>query len=307
MICLSWNQALKILPSSFCNSEHYFKSKNCRREIYSAIRQKKPIVLVYEGGAKTIENMKKECKENCDGTNEDSLHSPGSSTILQTLLSNEEGTNNNSILWLDENEFSQASLNFIYSHILRHLPYYVKNPKELENGISVVGEIQPMRLQTQTNLLVYRQNQGSAEYAKEIKDSLGKYSDSITICDASEYLETCVIPDNEEDSNLDNPTYLLLNLNKDTFNADLNEDIEQTSILKKCLDHPEIKVILLREKDDSKGAVEFDYFFKHVPTQLISGEPYNLFSDIAIPVHPIEEYRTVAWRQILRKMGAKPY
>ena len=38
-------------------SKGYFKSKNCRREVYAAMKFDKPIILLYEGHHSVIEDM----------------------------------------------------------------------------------------------------------------------------------------------------------------------------------------------------------------------------------------------------------
>ena len=295
-------------------SKSYFQSKNCRREIYAALQLNKPMLLLYEDDKATIEDLKRECLECCSLTNDDK--SPGPSVILGKLLgedlSIETGSRSNPpILWINENEYSQASLNLIYDCILRHLPYYESNPKELEKGIAVPGEIKPMHLQSQTDVIVYEENRGCMEVANELQTTLGGSSSMMMIHQASEYLSSLQSSvDDDEDADVDVSTmdqhaaYLLFYLNKDTFTGDREQKSRLTTMLKQCLDNPRIEIILIHEKDECKGACDFGRFIEEAPKQLLLGDPYNLFEEIAIPLHFVEEYRNVAWQQILRKMGA---
>jgi hypothetical protein len=63
----------------------YFRSKNCRREIYAAVQLDKPIILLYEGDESVIKEMENECLSNCDSNNGEQ-DCPGTALILEKLL-----------------------------------------------------------------------------------------------------------------------------------------------------------------------------------------------------------------------------
>merc|ERR1740136_223235 len=46
-------------------SEGYFQSKNCRRELYAAVSQNKPLLVLHESSDNTVETIKEECEEYC--------------------------------------------------------------------------------------------------------------------------------------------------------------------------------------------------------------------------------------------------
>jgi hypothetical protein len=318
-------------------SKGYFRSTNCRREIYAAINLEKPIILLYEGDESVIEEMKDECIDNCGG--DDGEHDcPGATVILEKLLGNTITRNDPKddsfsmrhglIQWLNEGSFSAAANNQIYSHILRHLPYYKRYPNLLlEEGIRVPGELGPVSLESPINLLICRKNYGCWDVAKELKTMLEETKESalLDIYDArvvfknmqesgsfsdchdstnnsqSEFLDDLSM----HDQNLfgDKPTFLLLYLNKNTFEGRAQDQHELTAIIQSCIDNKDIGIILVHEKDRLKGGCEFGDFFATAPEELIK-PPYHLFRDIAIPLYSTEEYRIVSLRQILCKMGA---
>jgi hypothetical protein len=109
-------------------SRGYFRSKNCRREIYAAIKLDKPIILLYEGDELVLQEMEEECLSNCGSSNNGEIDYPRTALILEKLL----GYTNvlhadshiiESIQWLNEGSFSAVAKNRIYSRILSYLPY----------------------------------------------------------------------------------------------------------------------------------------------------------------------------------------
>ena len=71
--------------------------------------------------------------------------------------------------------------------------------------------------------------------------------------------------------------------------------------MKSCFER-NVQVILVQEKDISKGGCEFETFFAKAPEELLQ-PPISLFDEIAIPLYNEEHYRVVSIRQILLKMG----
>jgi hypothetical protein len=161
-------------------SKHYFQSKNCRREIYAAIKLDKPVILLYKGDESVLEEMQEECMNNCLGV-EDGTDSPTATLILQKLLGVDNDAQNiissmdSSIMdgpieWLNEGSFSAAALNRIYTRVLYNLPYYKRYPNELlDQGITVPGELGPVHLHSPINILVHASNEGCSDVVAELK------------------------------------------------------------------------------------------------------------------------------------------
>ena len=309
-------------------SKNYFSSKNCRREIFAALNLDKPIVVVFEGDDNVIEEMQNECIKYCD-----SSIKPTSSEILEKLLEGE-----GPIQWLNEGCFSAAALKCIYLRMLHHLPYYQKHLVELQKGIIVPGKAKDVSFDSEVTVLTYEKNQGSLDVGKEVQDMMMKGESSaspqhVILKDVMSFLgntnnttsatgeeEVPQSPSSNDNSNnkhqddlsiqlgndSDKAVYFLLYLNEYTFSGDDHERNELVDVVTSCLNDPNINIILVHERDRSKGSCSFDVLIQQAPTQLIDGEPYSLFKDIAIPLHSERNsYREISLKEIARKMGAK--
>jgi hypothetical protein len=308
----------------------YFRSKNCLREIYAAVKLDKPVILLYEGDESILEEMKEECLSNCDSNNGEQ-DCPGAGLILEKLLGDRNMLHTDPcmygpIQWLNEGSFSAAAKNRIYSRILSYLPCYKRHPNLLqEQGIKVPGELGEVVLDSPINLFVYGDNHGCSDVAEELKTMLQNQGESVlvTINDAKMVLsknaqeintslddaatnsqaEILYDPSLSPPNTLKVPTFLLLYLNKHTFEGSVQDQHELTAIIQSCIDDSEISIVLVHEKDTAKGGCDFGDFFAKAPEELIK-PPNNLFRDIAIPLYSTEEYRTISLRQILCNMGA---
>eukprot|EP00551_Chaetoceros_affinis_P005001 CAMPEP_0203672110 /NCGR_PEP_ID=MMETSP0090-20130426/7720_1 /ASSEMBLY_ACC=CAM_ASM_001088 /TAXON_ID=426623 /ORGANISM="Chaetoceros affinis, Strain CCMP159" /LENGTH=439 /DNA_ID=CAMNT_0050537363 /DNA_START=1 /DNA_END=1320 /DNA_ORIENTATION=- len=303
-------------------SSGYFRSKNCRRELYAAIKLEKPIIVIYKGDSKsTMEEMIEECINYCNDHN-----SPGSAFILERIFGDRQFEFVTSILeqgpiqWLNGFGFSAMSLVIIYYRILRNLPYYRSNPDELTNkGIMVPGELKIVLLQTPINVLVCDTNYGCLDMVEELRDMVAARSDeTVFIYDAEEYLDNkyhgigddLIEIGKDRDvrsslisqSHLDQiPTFLLLLLNEFTFGQSNENNAEMLTLIESCINDPNICLVLVHEQDSTKGGCKFDEFFRVTPQKLID-EPYNLYQEIAIPLYSMKEYRDVSLKLILNKM-----
>ena len=142
-------------------SKGYFRSKNCRRELYAAYHFCKPVIVIYEGDSSVIEEMRDECCDYCvDG-------SVSNISLLQYL------SNDVPIRWLNEGAFCAAVLNRIYTRLLHYLPYYQGTRTHLlKDGIKVPGEITgSISLGRSINILVCDYNPGALEVAEEIQNT----------------------------------------------------------------------------------------------------------------------------------------
>jgi hypothetical protein len=315
-------------------STGYFESKNCRREIYAAIEMDKPIIVVYNGNESVLGTMRNEIKSHCNSTNVEK--------ILQRLLGDSESPNNIPIQWLDEGSFSVAAMKEIYHRIFTHLPYYIQYPQQLNKGIKVPGELGLFSLQGEINILIHEGNQGCRELVHEIKridmtqsrkirvtnaaillENTGSHSsaqddesdqhnddenppqDNQTLVSTNALIRSTIEHQSQTQNLLSAPTFMLVYLNSHTFSGNDQDTKELEEILKICLLDKNIHVVLVQEKDVSKGGCDFGEFFKEAPRSLINA-PYYIFKDIAIPLYKTEEYRIISLTQILIKMGAKP-
>ena len=304
-------------------TKNYFKSENCRREVYAAMKLDKPILLVYEGDRSVIEDMKAECIRYCEG---DGTDAPTATSILRKLLGDYEqkgmsydamliskildddqeydeamssNNMNEPIQWLNEGSFSAAALNQIYYRIISELPFYKRYKKELEKGVRVPGELDQVSLKSPINILVYEYNQGCSSVTRELKSILPGRSDLIAVTNVEAFMQS------QGDAEiLGAQVYFLLYLNAYTFQGDEQDINKLTAIVQSCIENPDISIVLAHEKDAFQGGCSFDTFFNEAPKALIS-PPYQLFKDIAIPLHSNKEYRDLSLRQILCKMGAK--
>lgn len=319
-------------------SRKYFQSKNCRREIYEAVYLDKPIILLHENGEKEIKAMIEECHKYCQS---DGFNSPSATQILQKLLGDPNYGDPNApkndanddtsgpIQWLKDGGFSATALNRIYLRILIHLPHYIKFPKELDGGLIVPGEIPSISLKSRANVLVHKHNLGCEELAEEVKKSIPSPGrENMTIMEASEYYKSrfrrslmrrsdnaqCDPSEDSEEESLDDGelnhnmyecTYFLVYLNKFTFNVDDDAQHELSMSLQVAMDDPNTRIILVHEQDEQKGACDFGDYFRDAPFELINGDPYTLFKDIAIFLHKEDAYRIVSLRQIVNKMGGQ--
>ena len=288
-------------------SRNYFRSKNCRREFFAAIEQKKPIIVLYDGDDLTLEEMREECISNCSLLLEQ--RSFEISLVLDQLFCTANG--NGPIRRLNEGSFSAAFFNKFFHCILSHLPHYTAFPEELEAGITVPRELGTLVVRSRINILICEHDEGSVQLADELKSFVPACEmNSITIQSASTYFERNQHPLVENDTDITELliaapiSYFLLYLNKDTF---VLEDPEHghllNRMLQQSLEDPNVKVVLVHEKEVFKGACEFKVFYRSAPLTLIN-PPYNLFNEIAIPLYSMKEYREVSLKQMLLKMGA---
>lgn len=293
-------------------SKNYFMSRNCRREIYAAYRFEKPVVVVYEGNDLVIDEMQDECKRYCEG---DGITEPSSSQILQMLLKENYNDDEDKlpIQWLNEGSFSAATLGRIYLSVLKYFPYYQKNSNELEKGIKVPGELGEVSFQSDVEIVLYERNTGCLEIAQELISNCTIDNATISIVDASNYFNKVkrqVVEKKEYDLMKESgdftapKPYFLFYLNEYTFIGDDHETKELIQVLISCLEDPDIELILVHERDSSKGGCDFGEFFKQAPPVLINGDPYFIFKSIAVPIYSIKEYRIVSLREIASKMGA---
>ena len=268
-------------------SEGYFRSENCRRELFAAFESKKPAFVIYEGSIETIEKMKDECKSNCQQT----PFFPSSSEIIPFLLDNGAP-----IRWHDAAVFSASSLKMIMHRLLSNLPYYIKDPRLLDKGLTVPEEILYVRVQHSVQVVVCEHNDGAREVVKKAIDLLPDCAKSlISIQDANEFFSRMNLKDSSR-------TVFFLYLNQHTFLC--NEETHNL-VHSALMDNRIDDILLAHETDLTKAGCTFREVCRTTPQSLLD-PPCKLYSNIAVPLHDTEEDRTVSLRLLLTKLVGNP-
>jgi hypothetical protein len=273
---------------------------NCRREIITAVRLGKPVIVIYEGDKIALESMMNECKRCCTGVIDDDTLSK----ILQHL-------EQDSIPWVDENIYSAKALNITFTMLLANLPYYQSHPAELDGGVYVPGEIGDLKLTSAVNLIICQSNEGASDVAHELMSLAGNDSSLISVDDNvtdADELNMSLFYEEEIDSttSMDIPScgkqqVMILYLNQEIFEHNTDELMV---MLKRVIDQG-IEIILLHELDPERKGCKFDQFFHQTPMELLE-EPYKIYSSsIAVPLHGYDDYRELGLKRLLCKLGAE--
>jgi len=185
-------------------SAGYFKSFNCRRELYAALASKRPFIAVHEAdvakGGASIEALKAECRESCVEVSPPAYPSySGPDEVLARVFDEAKP-----IVWVRVHDFQVESLKEIALRMLRQVPYYALHTSELTPGVAVPGEIKPHGFIGVVTILVCHGNKGAHDVAKEVKAAAeeGRSSSAVapdapervTIREAEEALEANAPP-----------------------------------------------------------------------------------------------------------------
>ena len=99
-------------------SAGYFKSFNCRRELYAALASNRPFIPIYEAdvakGGASIEALKAECRENCV----EAAPRPTPPTAGQARCSRACLRRRTPIVWVRVNAFQLESLKAVALRML---------------------------------------------------------------------------------------------------------------------------------------------------------------------------------------------
>ena len=139
----------------------YFRSANCRRELYAALGANKPLIAVREddttkGGA-SRSALEDECLESCGERARE---------VAEKVFV-EEPT-----VWVRVSEFQNESLKVVAYHLLRAMPGYealewLRGPEDL----CIPGELGPLSFKAPLRLLVCGQNEGAYAVALELQEA----------------------------------------------------------------------------------------------------------------------------------------
>jgi len=283
-------------------SAGYFRSFNCRRELYAALGSNRPFIPIFEAdaakGGASLAVLQAECRENCVEAAPDAYPSYGGpDEMIRRIFWETEP-----IVWVRVNAFQLESLKAVALRMLLHSPYYVSDPAELADGVMVPGETGPFAFGGPVTILVCRGNRGAFHLAEEVKKTAGKGR-----CSAATSAAVVVIREAEEAleganaAPLSGHVVLLLYLNEKTF---LDPGGAVARLVQVAMDR-RIAVVLVHEQDPSCGGVPFRNYFQQTP-QVLQQQPYKLYDTVAVPLYPAPEHRKVSLRLVLSGMGAVP-
>ena len=309
-------------------SAGYFKSFNCRRELYAALGSNRPFIPIHEAdeakGGASIAALKAECREHCVETAPPAYPSyDGPDEMLACVFEKVEP-----IVWVRVNAFQLESLKAIALRMLQHSPYYsslsqsrsslatvlgssnspgarsfsrASREAELAAGVTVPGEVGSFAFSGPVTILACRDNERAFGIAGRVKLASGEGRNStasagaVAIRDAEEALEGASA------APLSGHVVFLLYLNDKTF---LDAGGAVARLVQAAMDR-RIAITMVHEQDAASGGVPFRNFFQQTP-QVLQRPPYKLFDTMAVPLYPSVEHRKVSLRHILRSMGAVP-
>jgi len=194
------------------------------------------------------------------------------------------------ILWLNSSlHFTIESVKMIAGRLLQILPCYEKHPLLLYEGLKINNELSPVDGVSPIEILVCDANEGAYAVASKL---YGEYNGIVTVTEINQ--RNLSIQSAGE-------RVMMLYLNDKAF---CDEDDKLQDSVKLSIDTG-IPIILVHEKDTSKGGCPIETVITQTPDDL-KGALYNLYSgDIAIGLYSVREYQKVSKRQILNNIGAK--
>merc|ERR1719473_1025553 len=152
-------------------SAGYFKSFNCRRELYAALASNRPFIPIHEAdvdkGGASIEALKAECREHSVEVAPPAYPSySGPGEMLARVFEA-----SSPIVWVRVNAFQLESLKAVALRMLLHSPYYASRPAELAGGVMVSRQAGPVAFSGPVTILVCRDNEGAVGIARELKNA----------------------------------------------------------------------------------------------------------------------------------------
>jgi hypothetical protein len=282
-------------------SDGYFRSKNCRTELYAALHQKKPIVVIFdpEKSGGSLEELRQECREWCvDVAPKEYPAYSGPSEAIAAVFDSEEP-----VMWSRIHNLQQASLTIIVARILRHLPYYTaQHATELDAGVMVTDQIGPHSFRRPIRILTCTSNLGAHAIAEELADVARRLGSACVEVAQVQPQEPSLEEFTTGEAARCVPSVLLVYLNKDTFAGD--DGTEMAGALRLLLG-ANVLFVLVHENDPSAGGCPFRALIEAAPRELLLA-PYKLFGQVAVALFPTPEFRSVSLRLLLRQMGAAP-
>ena len=263
-------------------SKGYFESRNCRRELYAAVEQNKPILVLYDGQDGTVEEMKERCRKYCTDT-----MTPAA--VLERFSTAEH------ILWLSAKYYSTESMKLVSKHIFKLLPYFQRQQTVLNKGLLLAGTLESVNLSSKLDILVCKDNIGCMEVAEEVV-ALAKVDSSNLIF--PRIIEFDTVLDNDLTAEVpETRKILLFYINEDAFKCPDN-----MLIAIKYAMAVGIRIVMVHEQNPKKGGCDFGQIMQSTPTDLVVN---GLYHDLAVPLYEHHVYRKISLRQVLLAMGAE--
>ena len=168
--------------------------------------------------------------------------------------------------------------------VLRHLPYYVSNPSDLNRGLTLPGELSPFRFPSPgTTILVCDANEGALAVAEEVRATAHTSSSASTVWveEAGAVLAADAAPPPGR-------VALLVYLNERAF-TDPGGVVAAT--VRRAMDAG-VPIALVHELEEERGACVFARYFDQTP-DMLQQPPYKLFDLMAVPLYPGAAHRTI--------------
>ena len=258
-------------------SRGYFKSKNCRRELYQSIDSKKPTVLIHEGdydkGGGPLTMLATECRESCTDTER------GSEQITTRIFERSAAL----VPWVRLGDFQVVSLRLLAFELLKHTSYQ-KRENSLSKGLFIPGYAKNPYFMNPVHLVYAPTNKGAKELAVELQ-ALARNGAPVLDFSLLETLKDHVARDEmgeltafvngiastvslglTDATNLEpgTATHMLLYLNEETYT-----DNGETAEMVRNAQDGGVKIVMVQERDAAKMGVEFGHFFNSTPEDLV--------------------------------------
>ena len=286
-------------------SAGYFKSANCRRELYATLAFRKPVVAVWEAdknkGGAPLATLEEECRQYCVDEAPDSHPSfSGPQEVLSAVFQDEP------IQWARVNHFQVESIKAVVLRMLRHSStYYSGRLALLDRGLTVPGEVGPVHLPAPLTLYTSSANTGARDLAKTLATAAAADAPTpshitaaaVEIPEGSLTAGTAAGISNGSASRV----AFLLHLNVDAF---LDEHGEVAAAVKRALDS-DVPVVMAHAQDPAHGGCPFGRFLDQTPREL-QRPPYKLFDELAVPLYSSPVHRKTSLRLLLTQLGGTP-
>jgi hypothetical protein len=258
-------------------------SANCRRELYTALRLRKPIVVVCEAdaakGGQSLAEYIEESRLACVDEKPPAYPKyTGPDEVIQALFLEEP------IMWVRASGFQLESLKMTALRMLRFLPHYAASPQQLVAGIKVHGQVKPHVLDLAVRLLVSEANEGAEPVAAAVAAAAKATAGRTKIIVHSADLALPV----EGGRPLDR-TAMLVYLNTRTF---LDGRNALSQLVQRALD-ARVTVVMLHEQNPERGGGSIRDIIVQTP-KVLRLPPYELYNTLAIPLFSSTEHHTVS-------------
>jgi hypothetical protein len=283
-------------------SQGYFKSPNCNREVYAALAEDKPVLIIYKGDDDKLDGtfVKRKMIEECQSSFLFEANKPGPNEVYNYLFSQRDP-----IAWFNDAVFSAVSIRLISECIMSCLPFYQKNATVLLEGLRVPGDLGPVKMTSSIEILVCDTNSGARELAEEGRELVPvPQRHLITTHDAKSFFQDFdAMRETLPRIIYPRKVVLLLYFDLSTF-QDNGDGWEVGNIIQRALDK-QIPVVMIRETDPSKFGCNMDEIRDMIPYRLLR-RPHSLLDNHLIyPIYTSSKFRVASLRNMLYLMRGK--